>query len=121
MGMSKGRLGLGGAAALIAVVIAPAAQAEDFLSTLFGAFGVHRPQPPAISAAPSWIKYWRRSRFIRVLFPLRCCPPAPIPFRWSRPALARQERGGSFSHVRQTASWPVMKSNELETSAKPGT
>jgi hypothetical protein len=47
MGMSKGRLGLGGAAALIAVVIAPAAQAEDFLSTLFGAFGVHRPQPPA--------------------------------------------------------------------------
>jgi len=46
MGMSKGRLGLGGAVALIAVVIAPAAQAEDFLSTLFGAFGVHRPQAP---------------------------------------------------------------------------
>ena len=37
----------------------------------------NRPQPPAISAAPSTIKYWRRSRFIRVLFPRRCCPPAP--------------------------------------------
>jgi len=47
MGMSNSRLVLGGAAALIAVVIAPAAQAEDFLSALFGAFGVHRPQPPA--------------------------------------------------------------------------
>jgi hypothetical protein len=46
MGMSKGRLVLGGAAALIALAIAPAAQAEDFLSALFGAFGVHRPQPP---------------------------------------------------------------------------
>jgi hypothetical protein len=56
----------------------------------------NRPQPPAISAAPSPIIHWRRSRFIRVLFPRGCCPPAPIPFRWSRPALARQEQGGSF-------------------------
>ena len=44
--MSKGKLVLGGAVALIAMVIAPAALAEDFLSALFGAFGVHRPQPP---------------------------------------------------------------------------
>ena len=47
MGMSKSKLALGGVAALIALMIAPAAQAEDFLSALFGAFGVHRPQPPA--------------------------------------------------------------------------
>jgi hypothetical protein len=47
MSMSRGRLLLGGAVALIAVAMAPAAQAEDFLSALFGAFGVHRPQPPA--------------------------------------------------------------------------
>jgi hypothetical protein len=45
MGMSKGGLAFGGAVALIAIVIAPAAQAEDFFSALFGAFGVHRPQP----------------------------------------------------------------------------
>jgi hypothetical protein len=45
MGVSKGNLVLGGAVALIAVVIAPAALAEDFFSALFGAFGVHRPQP----------------------------------------------------------------------------
>jgi hypothetical protein len=37
---------LAGVAALVAVTVAPAAQAEDFLSALFGAFGVHRPQPP---------------------------------------------------------------------------
>jgi hypothetical protein len=47
--MSKGKLVLGGIVALIAVVIAPAALAEDFLSALFGAFGVHRPQPPVTS------------------------------------------------------------------------
>jgi hypothetical protein len=46
MGTSKGRWVLGGAVALIALAMAPAAQAEDFLSALFGAFGVHRPQPP---------------------------------------------------------------------------
>jgi Protein of unknown function (DUF2865) len=46
MGMRKSRLILGSAAALMAVSIAPAAQAEDFLSALFGAFGGHRPQPP---------------------------------------------------------------------------
>jgi Protein of unknown function (DUF2865) len=45
MGMSKGNLVLGGAVALIAVVIAPAALAEDFFSAFFGAFGIHRPQP----------------------------------------------------------------------------
>jgi hypothetical protein len=45
MGESKGRMALGGAAVLIGVAIAPAAQAEDFLSALFGAFGVHRAQP----------------------------------------------------------------------------
>jgi hypothetical protein len=46
VGISKGRLISGGAAALMAVSSAPAAQAEDFLSALFGAFGVHRPQLP---------------------------------------------------------------------------
>jgi hypothetical protein len=42
----KERWILGGIAALIAVATPPAAQAEDFLSALFGAFGAHRPQPP---------------------------------------------------------------------------
>ena len=46
MGISKSRLILGSVAALIAVSSAPAAQAEDFLSALFGAFNAHRPQPP---------------------------------------------------------------------------
>jgi hypothetical protein len=41
----SGRLALDAAAALIAVMLAPAAQAEDFLSALFGAFG--RPLPHA--------------------------------------------------------------------------
>lgn len=47
MGIAKGKMALGGVAALVAVATAPTAQAEDFLSTLFGAFGVHRPQPPS--------------------------------------------------------------------------
>ena len=47
MGISKGKMALGGVAALVAVATAPTAQAGDFLSTLFGAFGVHRPQPPS--------------------------------------------------------------------------
>ena len=47
MGIAKGRMALGGVAALVAVATAPTAQAGDFLSTLFGAFGVHRPQPPS--------------------------------------------------------------------------
>lgn len=46
MGMSKGKMAIGGAAALIAAATAPAAQAQDFLSALFGAFGAHRPPPP---------------------------------------------------------------------------
>lgn len=46
MSMNKSRLILGSAVALLAASSAPAAQAEDFLSALFGAFGVHRPQPP---------------------------------------------------------------------------
>jgi hypothetical protein len=41
---------LGAAVALCALTIAPAAQAEDFLSALFGAFGVRRPEAPAVSA-----------------------------------------------------------------------
>jgi hypothetical protein len=47
MGTLKGKLILGGAAAFFAVAMAAPAQADDFLSGLFGAFGVHRPQPPA--------------------------------------------------------------------------
>jgi hypothetical protein len=46
MDMSKGKWALGGVVVLVAVTMAPAAQAEDFLSALFGAFGAHRPQPP---------------------------------------------------------------------------
>ena len=46
MNMRKGKWALGSVAALVAVTMAPAAKAEDFLSALFGAFGTHRPQPP---------------------------------------------------------------------------
>jgi hypothetical protein len=44
----SGWLALGTAAVLVAVALAPAAQAEDFLSALFGAFGRGRPQARAI-------------------------------------------------------------------------
>ena len=44
MVMRSGRLVLGAAAAVVALALGPAAQAEDFLSALFGAFG--RPQAP---------------------------------------------------------------------------
>jgi Protein of unknown function (DUF2865) len=37
---------MGGVAALAVMIVPPAAQAEDFLSALFGAFGARRPQPP---------------------------------------------------------------------------
>ena len=44
MGMSKrSKMALGGIVALIAIMIATEALAQDFFSTLFGAFGVHRP------------------------------------------------------------------------------
>jgi hypothetical protein len=46
----SGRLvAIGTAVALCASMPAPAAQAEDFLSALFGAFGVRKPQPPVIA------------------------------------------------------------------------
>jgi Protein of unknown function (DUF2865) len=45
MGVVKSKLALGGAVACIAMAVAPAALAEDFLSALFGAFGVQRRQP----------------------------------------------------------------------------
>jgi len=49
--MRKSSLIFGSAAVLIAASSAPAAQAEDFLSALFGAFGVHRSQPPVTPLA----------------------------------------------------------------------
>jgi Protein of unknown function (DUF2865) len=42
------RLAFAAVTALCALVLAPAAQAEDFLSALFGAFGGGRPQAPAV-------------------------------------------------------------------------
>jgi hypothetical protein len=47
MVMRSGGLALGTAAVMVALALAPAAQAEDFLSALFGAFGGSRPQAPA--------------------------------------------------------------------------
>jgi len=45
----SGRLiALGAAVALCASAMAPAAQAEDFLSALFGAFGARRPEAPSM-------------------------------------------------------------------------
>jgi Protein of unknown function (DUF2865) len=43
---------LGGAVALCALSLAPAAHAEDFLSALFGAFGGGRPHAPEIIRMP---------------------------------------------------------------------
>lgn len=45
MGVSKAKFALGGAIVCVALTIASAALAEDFLSALFGAFGMHRRQP----------------------------------------------------------------------------
>jgi Protein of unknown function (DUF2865) len=45
---SVGLTALGTAVALCASLAAPAAQAEDFLSALFGAFGARRPEAPSM-------------------------------------------------------------------------
>jgi len=46
MAMRSARMLSSAAAALVVVALAPAAQAEDFFSALFGGFGVHRQQAP---------------------------------------------------------------------------
>lgn len=46
MDTSTGKWALGGAVAVVAVAIAPAAMAQDFLSALFGGFGIHRTEQP---------------------------------------------------------------------------
>ena len=46
MVMRSARMLSSAAAALVVVALAPAAQAEDFFSALFGGFGVHRQQAP---------------------------------------------------------------------------
>ena len=51
-GKSVKRVALGGAVALCALAVAPAAQAEDFLSALFGAFGGGRSRGPEIVRVP---------------------------------------------------------------------
>src|ERR1700675_4436174 len=51
-GKSVKRPALGGAVALCALAVAPAAQAEDFLSALFGAFGGGRSRGPEIVRVP---------------------------------------------------------------------
>jgi hypothetical protein len=48
IGRSGRLLALGAAVALCASAVAPAAQAGDFLSALFGAFGVRRPEVPSM-------------------------------------------------------------------------
>jgi hypothetical protein len=49
---NRSNQGLAFAAAALFALAAPPAQAGDFFSALFGAFGVHRPQAPAASALP---------------------------------------------------------------------
>jgi hypothetical protein len=49
---SKKWLAFAAVTALLALAPAAPAQAGDFFSALFGAFGVHRPQAPAASALP---------------------------------------------------------------------
>jgi Protein of unknown function (DUF2865) len=46
MAMRSGRMLLSSAATLVVVALAPAAQAQDFFSDLFGGFGAHRQQAP---------------------------------------------------------------------------
>jgi Protein of unknown function (DUF2865) len=46
------RIALGAVVALCALTVAPAAQAGDFLSNLFGAFGVRRPEAPVSAPLP---------------------------------------------------------------------
>lgn len=46
MVMRSGRMLSSAAATLVVVALAPAAQAEDFFSALFGGFGAHRQQAP---------------------------------------------------------------------------
>src|SRR5512142_615445 len=46
MGMRTRRLVSSGTIVVIAAMVAPAALAQDFFSTLFGGFGLHRQQPP---------------------------------------------------------------------------
>jgi hypothetical protein len=48
-GKSAKRLGLGAVALACVSALAPAAQAEDFLSALFGAFGARPPRTPYVS------------------------------------------------------------------------
>src|SRR5260370_1261086 len=49
MSWTSGRwLAFAAVTALCALALAPTAQAEDFLSALFGAFGGGRPQAPAV-------------------------------------------------------------------------
>jgi Protein of unknown function (DUF2865) len=45
MGILRNQMALGCIVVLATAAMAPSAQAGDFFSTLFGAFGVHRPQP----------------------------------------------------------------------------
>ena len=51
-GKSVRQAALGGTVALCALAVAPAAQAEDFLSALFGAFGGGRSHAPEIVRVP---------------------------------------------------------------------
>jgi hypothetical protein len=46
MVVRSGRMVLSAAATLVVVALAPAVQAEEFFSSLFGAFGAHRQQAP---------------------------------------------------------------------------
>jgi hypothetical protein len=51
MAMRSGRMLLSSAATLVVVALAPAAQAQDFFSSLFGGFGAHR-QPAPMTPLP---------------------------------------------------------------------
>jgi hypothetical protein len=45
MGKYRGKMAMAGVAALVAVAMAEAAQAQDFFSSMFGSFGFNRPRP----------------------------------------------------------------------------
>jgi hypothetical protein len=64
-GRSVRRAALGGAAAFCALSFVPAAQAEDFLSVLFGVFGGGRPHAPSMPFAGEGGPMFPQSEFLR--------------------------------------------------------
>jgi len=102
---------LGAAVALCASPFAAAAQAEDFLSALFGAFGGGRSHAPSIplSFAARAIPSLRRTKRVRapaiqaVGRPIACAPAMGVIFRYRRLTIrAARRRAAVFCPASET-------------------